>query len=354
MTDRGGQKWSYYSGSFKGKPRYDGDVWYSENINGAWSKPICLPDRINTASGEDEPNISPDGQRIVFQSWRTWWESTGGPYYYSVKNGNEWSTPIGLGGGITDFFKGQYNVGYYYSTDGMSISPDNNTYIVSAGQDYEGNLDLFISQKENNAWGKMKKMNISTDKDERSIFIAGDGKTIYFASNGYGGFGGLDIFKATLNKDGTASNITNIGAPFNTAKDDYGFIITASGTEVYFIREGDIFYSKLLENNKLAPSPTVIIAGKVVDCKNKPLETILRLTDKNENMISCKSSISGDYIFTLPEEAGTYKIYNDKNTLLKTVEITKKNEYQEFSIILTDCSTTQSSFVKSKPARKRK
>ena len=57
---------------------------------------------------------------------------------------------------------------------------------------------------------------ISTPKNERSIFIAADGKTVYFASNGYGGKGGLDILKTTLNEDGTFDELYNLGEPFNT------------------------------------------------------------------------------------------------------------------------------------------
>lgn len=71
-------------------------------------------------------------------------------------------------------------------------------------------------------------------KEERSIFIAADGKTVYFGSSGYGGFGGLDIFKTTLYDDDSFGEITNIGAPFNTKEHDFGFIIGALGNEVFF------------------------------------------------------------------------------------------------------------------------
>ncbi|MBN2663104.1 MAG: PD40 domain-containing protein, partial [Bacteroidales bacterium] len=36
MSDRGGQAWSSYSGTFRGKLRYDGDIWFSEYKNGRW------------------------------------------------------------------------------------------------------------------------------------------------------------------------------------------------------------------------------------------------------------------------------------------------------------------------------
>ena len=76
----------------------------------------------------------------------------------------------------------------------MSISPDGNIFIVASGFDYEGDMDLFIAKKIRDKWQYPKKLNISTENNERSVFIAGVGKTIFFASDGYGGYGGLDIF----------------------------------------------------------------------------------------------------------------------------------------------------------------
>jgi hypothetical protein len=105
---------------------------------------------------------------------------------------------------------------------------------------------------------------VSTDGNERSVFLAADGKTLYFASDGLGGFGGLDIFKATLSDDGKVSNIVNIGEPFNTKADDYGFIVSAKGDEAYFIRNGDVYMTKLGNAmSALKPLPVAVLTGVV-------------------------------------------------------------------------------------------
>ena len=339
MSDRGGQSWSSYPSTFNGKPSYDGDIWYSEKIGKKWISPKCLSKKINTYSGEDEPNVSPDGQRVVYQSWKGDWQSTGGPYYISEMNGSKWGKPKGLGGGITSFFKAEYNKRYSYATDGMSISPDGKTFIVACGSEYEGNMDLYISQKQNNQWQFPKKLNVSTKGDEQTVFIAGDGHTIFFASSGHGGFGGLDIFKADLDNNGRCTNIQNIGAPFNTKKDDYGFIVTASGTEAYFVREGDIYFAKLPPNNTLSPQPTVIVSGILTDCSNMPLETYISLKDDNGIEISnSKTSVQGEYIFSFPEKAGRYSIYDSENNLLRTFIVKNLNKYQELKFDLKNCN----------------
>jgi len=339
MSDRGGQSWSSYSGTFRGQPRYDGDIWFSEFKNGRWGKPSCLSSRVNTYSGEDEPNITPDGQNVIYQSWGRSYYSDGGPYYIATLNGSRWGDPIGLGGGINEFFTDEMDRYSGYGTDGMSISPDGKKFIVACGHDYDGNLDLYFSSKRKGSWSYLKKMSISTPKDERSIFIAADGNTIYFASDAYGGFGGLDIFKATIDDYGNASDITNIGAPFNTTDDDYGFIITADGKSAFFVREGDIYFAELQDDSPIAPGASILISGSITDCGSIPLETGLVLLNSDDEEIDvCKSSRDGDYVFSIPNQSGQYKIVNLNDDVLETFSIASSDVFQEFEISLTDCN----------------
>jgi Mg-chelatase subunit ChlD len=311
MSLRGGQEWSQIYMLYREEGVYDGDIWYSQKVNGKWTAPKCLPLGINTASGEDEPNISMDGQTVYFQSWNSVWEYTGGPYYRAKRNGSNWSNPVGLGGGITEFFK----PGTVPATDGMSISPDEKRFIVAAGPDYDRPMDLYMSRYTPQGWSYCQKLPISTSGDERSVFLAADGKTLYFASDGYGGFGGLDIFKTTLNPDGTFGEVLNIGAPFNTPSDDYGFILTADGMEGYFVRNGDIYFADLSEADpRIRPGAvrTVhLVQGTVRDSLTwKGLGAELLVMDAYSKRIVQKvqASPQGKYSFTLPNQDGVYDL----------------------------------------------
>jgi outer membrane protein OmpA-like peptidoglycan-associated protein/Tol biopolymer transport system component len=343
MSDRGGMSWSTSYGSFKGKQRFDGDIWYSINIDNEWQKPVCLDNSVNTYTGEDEPNISPDGQFVTYQSWAYGWDGKGGPYYTAILEKGKWTKPQGLGGGINKFFSDQFKKNYTYATDGMSISPDKNTYIVTCGSNYEGNMDLYLSKRENEKWSYCEKMKISTDLDERSVFIAGDGKTIFFASNGYGGFGGLDIFKTTLNEDGTFGEIYNLGEPFNTVNDDYSFILTASGEDAYFVRDGDIFHADLSDaNEELKPEPTIIISGVINYCENSKIETLIDLynVDENNKVATSKSSSEGEFSFVFEEKSGNYKIVSTdskKYQIDTSFYVSELNKYQEIVINIDAC-----------------
>ena len=340
MSDRGGQSWSEKSGKYKGKSRYDGDLWYANRKGDDWQAPICMDSTINTNSGEDEPIISPDGQYVVFQSWKDDWKQTGGPYYIAELHGNKWSNPVGLGGGINKFFIGRFNRSQIgYATDGATLSPDGTIFIVACAEDYEGEMDLYMSKKLDGSWGPMRKMSLSTAGDERSVFMAGDGRTVYFASDGYEGFGGLDVFKTVMNEDGTFGEVMNIGKPFNTMLDDYGFIIAATGEEGFFVRNGDIYEVSIDKANpQLKPVPTLLITGRVMDRQGNYIEAHLNLIDADKKKIIARSrsnSKTGNYSFSTPQRAATYQIIdNDRVYVDTTFHVEHANVYQELNIEL--------------------
>ncbi|MBD3636551.1 MAG: PD40 domain-containing protein [Crocinitomicaceae bacterium] len=323
MSDRGGQVWSTYSGTYKGKERYDGDIWYSTKVGDTWRRPTCLGLAVNTSSGEDEPMVSQDGQYVVFQSWKYNWKVTGGPYYRAELNGSRFTNSKGLGGGINKFILTEYiKAGNTYATDGAAMSPDGKTFLLCCGRDYDGRMDIYISRKVNGKWTYMKKLPISTAGDERSVFIAGDGKTVYFASDGYKGYGGLDVYKTTLNEDGTCGEVINIGKPFNTSADDYGFIITADGNEGYFVREGDIYYANTKEADpRLKPGVTILISGTIKDQNGNPLQYYLELDDvANGQEISTSKSNSGtgEFLFSTSDVTAKYRIRDDNHKYIDT------------------------------------
>ncbi|MEO0470864.1 MAG: VWA domain-containing protein, partial [Bacteroidota bacterium] len=306
MSLRGGKSWSRSYMTFRGDSVYDGDIWYAQRVGNRWQNPRCMPYGINTSQGEDEPNISANGKRVYFQSWNIMWDRTGGPYYMAERNGNKWSSPRGLGGGITEFFH------HLPATDGMSISVNEKTFVVAAGPDYDAPMDIFLSRQSRYGWTYCKRLPISTPGDDRSVFLAADGKTLYFASDGYKGFGGLDIYKTTLINDSTFGEVVNVGAPFNTPADDYGLILTGDGNEAYFIRDGDIYFADLKEADPLIkpeiPTFTQKIEGTIRDKDSwANLNADVILMDARSKRIIRKTKTSrGKYTLPLPNKDRVY------------------------------------------------
>ncbi len=283
MTERGGQPWSQFDDKLSTNDR---DIWYAERKDGVWQRPTPLPETINSAFGEDEPNITPDGQNVFFQSFRNGWEGLGGPYFTAELHGKKWENLTGLGGTITSFFVSQSrdNNGSVAS-DGSSMSPAGNLFIFTCGKDLNPKTqhDIYYAKRFiDGSFSQVEKLEVSTPKNERSVFIGADGKTLYFSSNGYGGLGGLDIFKATLNDDGTVGALYNLGEPFNTKGDDYGFVISADGKEAYFVRDGDVYLADLaaVESRELKPAPIVLISGKIRSkATGSPLESSIDISE---------------------------------------------------------------------------
>ncbi|WP_430820983.1 OmpA family protein [Carboxylicivirga caseinilyticus] len=79
---------------------------------------------------------------------------------------------------------------------------------------------------------------VNTYGNEKWPFISNEGD-LYFASDGHMGFGGLDIFKAEY-VDGKYTNVTNLGQPINSGKDDFGFVLDPTDSKRGFLSSNRI------------------------------------------------------------------------------------------------------------------
>ena len=93
-----------------------------------------------------------------------------------------------------------------------------------------GNTDLYVCEWQNGKWGAPKNLgsDINTEGDEMFPFLLGD--TLYFASTGHPGLGGLDIYKAAMG----SVDVINVGYPINSVRDDFGFILRPDAQTGYF------------------------------------------------------------------------------------------------------------------------
>jgi len=101
-----------------------------------------------------------------------------------------------------------------------------------------GGMDIWVSERKDGEWAKPVNLgpNVNTSGNELFPFFAAD-ETLYFASNGHRGLGGLDIFfvnQEALGNDRTWSGRTNLGQPFNSTKDDFGFNVNGDNTKGFF------------------------------------------------------------------------------------------------------------------------
>ncbi|GAW88641.1 cell envelope biogenesis protein OmpA [Flavobacterium psychrophilum] len=110
-----------------------------------------------------------------------------------------------------------------YNTSSPSLSKDGKTlYFTSDMPGTLGKTDVFkVAVNEDGTFGTPQNLGdkVNTEGNELSAFIA-DNNTLYFASNGKKGLGGLDVFAFDTTKNTEA---VNLGKPVNSEKDDFGF-----------------------------------------------------------------------------------------------------------------------------------
>ena len=144
--------------------------------------------------------------------------------FLSNYNGKVWSNVSSF-----PFNSDEYSIGHpAFSEDGKRI------YFSSDMPGGQGGSDIYVSRFENNTWTKPENLGpeINTKGNELFPFVYKD-SLLCFASNGWGGMGGLDNFRSVL-KNGKPQKIENMGAPINSPADDFGFIMNNFGKNGFF------------------------------------------------------------------------------------------------------------------------
>lgn len=190
---------------------------------------------INSEYGEYAPAVTEDGQTLIFTSRRPGGQSDkkdkDNNYYEDVwmskkQADDTWGTPVNLGNSINS-----------ESHDAcIGISPDGKELFMYK----TGNAgDIYVSNFKDGAWTKPEPFaSINSKHKEPSVTISSNGKTIYFSSDRPGGFGGLDIYKIEMDKNGSWSAPQNMGSSVNTEFDEDSPFIAPDGKTLYFSSNG--------------------------------------------------------------------------------------------------------------------
>ncbi len=223
-----------------------------------------------------------------------------------------------------------------------SLSANGDTlYFVSDAPDGFGGKDIYFAEANGSEWTSVTNMGptINTAGDEMYPTIRANG-TLYFASNGHPGYGGLDIFKAEP-QDSTWL-LYNMGTPFNSEGDDFG-ITFAGATENGFFSSNrkvgssrnqyDMIYSFTL------PEMVFLVEGKVVDTKGEQLaDATLRLVGTDGTNAKMQVRRDGTYKIKLNKDVSyvmlaTARGYLNQKQQLNTLELKDSKTYtQDFTL----------------------
>lgn len=183
-------------------------VWSGSSID-------SFPIPIHSAAAEGKACMSPDGNELLFTRCSindTRHEAC--DIMISRKEGETWSIPERL-----ELMDDSINVGDPFITrDGKQL------YFSARAPGGFGQTDLYVCDRNVGGWGVPKNLgtSINTLYSERFPFVDEKGQ-LYFASDGWPGMGGLDIFKSTKTGKGWSSP-QNLRYPINSGADDFGWV----------------------------------------------------------------------------------------------------------------------------------
>jgi peptidoglycan-associated lipoprotein len=264
-----------------------------------WGKPVPL-DNINTDDEEGAAVLNYNYTTMYFTRCRQERnEKYGCSIMLSKAQGDSWSEPEDLKI-VSDSMVAAHPA---LSSDGLTMYFSSNIFGGYGGSDL---WKVSRGSESDNLWSNPVNLGsqINTPGDEMFPFVRKD--TLFFASNGHKGYGGLDIYKAYRNKS-EIWVIENMGKPVNSGADDFGIIFENENECGYFTsrrkggRGGDDIYSFRLD----IPVLEYNLKGVVRDAKTKALlsraEVVLNGSD-------------GTTLKRITEKDGTYQFRLSSNT----------------------------------------
>lgn len=262
---------------------------------GKWSTPVPV-DYLNSEFEEGTPSFSSDFTEVYFTRCEAGKrEKKGCVIMYSTREGTRWSDPkkIEL---LADSLVAAH----------PSISADGQTlYFVSDMPGGLGGKDIYRSTRTSpgSPWSRPENLgtDINTRGNELFPYIRENG-TLYFASDGHIGMGGLDIFRATP-QAGSSWIVQNMRPPINNSADDFGITFEKGAEKGIFSssRKGrgvDDLYSFEM------PPLLFSITGLVKDEKSGlPVQgaTVQLIASDGANM-QAETGNAGDFKFSLRPE----------------------------------------------------
>ncbi|MFK7813986.1 MAG: OmpA family protein [Maribacter sp.] len=216
-----------------------------------------------------------------------------------------------------------------------TLSPDERKlYFASDMEGTIGESDIFVVDiGEDGSIGTPKNLGnvINTEARETFPFVTSS-NTLYFASDGHPGLGGLDVF-ATKIEDMDNLYIVNVGKSVNSEQDDFSFIINDETKKGFFAtnREGglgsdDIYGFTETEEIDLTCNTTV--EGIIKDEETgEPLAGAKVSIFNTENVLISEALSGNDGSFTLDGDCqdGDYKLvaskeeYNDGDKMFAVI-----------------------------------
>lgn len=200
----------------------DEDIWISkrDTATGLWKKAKNVGYPLNNKGPNFINSISEDGNTLVLLLGNQYYSRnrmTQGVSMSTKDESGNWTKPVNLH--IENDYNRSPKANYY-------MTNDNNTLIMAVERDDTyGDRDMYVSfRKEDGSFTEPMNMGniINSADEEGSPYLSSDGKTLFFSSKGFSGFGDFDIYMTRRLDDSWTnwSEPENLGATFNSREDE--------------------------------------------------------------------------------------------------------------------------------------
>ncbi len=282
---------------------YFEDFYYSvKSEKGEWAPAENLGPPINTEGNEGAACIAPDGQQVFFTACGRKGNVGGCDLYVANLKGLQWSAPRNLGATVNSV---EWDSHPNLSHDGRQL------FFASARSGGLGGTDLYVSHWQDGTWSAPQNLNapVNTSGNEYGPFLAADGNTLYFASDGHQGFGGTDLFMTVRQADGSWSKPRNLGYPLNTPANEQNLFINAAGTQGYVntdarggFGKSDLYTFEV--DSSIRPAPATFVRGLVTDSlTGRPVTAqvaVVDLTSGDTLRWAESNAATGRFLISLP------------------------------------------------------
>lgn len=186
-----------------------------------------------------------------------------------------------------------------YSIENPYLSEDGKTLFYASDMPGGfGGYDLYTSKiQEDGRVGKPVNLGngVNTSNDEKTPYIDDKNKYLYFASSGHNTMGGLDVFRARSVK-GEFVRTLNLGGTINTPEDDYAFMLAnekrgyVTSAKKGGVGGSDVYKLRLNYNKQL-------LKGSVKDILTDQIITnaVVKVVDTDGQEVEIKTSKTGEF-----------------------------------------------------------
>lgn len=267
-----------------------------------WSEPTLIDEEeiINTEGNEGTPFMNSSHNSMYFTRCENHTNRQSGcKIMVSSRSGRTWGEPVPVeiqGIDTLDF------VGQPCLSESELIM-----YFVANRRGGFGGNDIWVTTRKSKKESFSRPLNIgeniNTIGNEVFPFLKND-TTLYFASDGHGGMGGLDIFVATIDTAGNWGKPKNLKSPINSTADDFGIIFHPEEERGFFASNRDNVRGT--DNLYYFVEPPVLFAieGTVKD--NQTLQYVenatIRLVGSDGSNISTRTNDKGYFLFGIDQE----------------------------------------------------